>query len=95
MVKRTLFSIRYQCFSLIALSSKDIVLYLQILMIAQQTRVRMEERASTGRLRTTALVEQGLLVPTVTTVRILIFGSVVFFLLFLTFFSIIWRVFKE
>ena len=95
MVKRTHFSIKYQCFSLIALSPKDILLYLQILMIAQQTHVRMEERASTGRLLTTALVEQGLLVPTVTTVRILIFGSVVFFLLFLTFFSIIWRVFKE
>ena len=73
------------CFSLIALSPKDIFLYLQILMIAQQTRARMEERASTGRPRTTVLVEQGLLVPTVKTVRILIFGSVVFFLLFLMF----------
>ena len=54
-------------------------------MSALQTRVRMEEPASTGRLRTTALAEQGLLVPTVKTVRILIFGSVVFFLLFLMF----------
>ena len=64
-------------------------------MIAQQNRARMEERASMGRLRTNANVQQGLLVPTAKTVRILIFGSVVFFLLFLTFFSIIWRVFKE
>ena len=48
-------------------------LYFQILMIALQTRVRMEEPASTEWLCTTALVEQDLTGPTAKTVSTRIF----------------------
>ena len=50
-------------------------------MIVLQTRLRMEERASMELLHTTASVEQGLLMPTVKTVKILVFRRAVVFLI--------------
>ena len=64
-------------------------------MIALQARARMEERASTEWPRTAAPVEQGLLVPTVKTVRILIFSPAVFFPIIFYVLAVIWRMYDK